>query len=176
MTAGPKRISTERIYDGRRISLRRDVFIDDGVEFTREIVEHPGAAVVVPFLTADEVVLVRQYRPAVGRTLLELPAGTLEPNEDPAVCAARELMEETGFRARKISPLGIVYPSPGVLGEVMHLFVGRELTPCESQLDPGEKIEVVRMSVPEVLAGIRSGAVTDGKTIIGLMLALEQSA
>jgi len=175
VSGGPRRLSSERVYDGRRINLRRDTFVDDGVEFVREIVEHPGAAVVVPFIEEDELVLVRQYRPAVDKTLLELPAGTLEPDEDPAVCAARELTEETGFRARKILPLGIVYPSPGVLSEVMHFFEARDLAPGESQPDPGEKIEVVRMPVQELLAGIRNGEVTDGKTVIGVMLALEQS-
>jgi ADP-ribose pyrophosphatase len=164
------------IYRGKRINLRRDVFIDDGVEFTREIVEHPGAAVLVPFIDADHLILVRQFRPAVDRTLLELPAGTLEAGEDPAACAARELVEETGFRARKMSPLGIVYPSPGVLGEAMHFYRAADLVPGESRLDPGERIEVVTMPVQELLAGIREGAITDGKTIIGLMLALEKSS
>jgi ADP-ribose pyrophosphatase len=164
------------VFDGRRIRVRRDVYEDAGVEFVREIVEHPGAAVIVPFTADDEVILVRQFRHAIGKTLLELPAGTLEPGEDPEVCAARELMEETGFRAGKIAPLGIVYPSPGVLGEVMHFFAARDLVPCESRPDPGENIEVVRMPISEALKGIRSGAVNDGKTVIGLMKALEQSA
>ncbi len=175
MSGPPRRIATARVYEGQRINLRRDVYEADGVEFVREIVEHPGAAVVVAFVQPDELVLVRQYRPAVGEILLELPAGTLEPGEDPACCAARELTEETGFSARKIRPLGIVYPSPGVLGEVMHFFEGRELAPGESRPDPGERIEVVRMPVSELLAGIRNGEVTDGKTVIGLLLALEQS-
>jgi ADP-ribose pyrophosphatase len=169
----PRRIASERIYEGRRISLRKDTYDDEGVEFVREIVEHPGAAVLVPFLTDDELVLVRQHRPAVGRTLLELPAGTLEPDEDPALCAARELEEETGYRAGKIEPLGFVYPSPGVLGEVMHFFRARDLRPGERRPDPGEKIEVVRMSVGQALAGIRNGKITDGKTVVGLMLARE---
>jgi len=172
----PERKSSELVFDGRRIRVRRDVFEDDGVEFVREIVEHPGAAVIVPFSADGEVILVRQYRHAIGEMLLELPAGTLEPGEEPAICAARELMEETGFRAGKIEPLCIVYPSPGVLNEVMHFFEARELVPCAINPDPGEKIEVVQMPVREVLAGIRGGTITDGKTVIGLMMTLEQSA
>ena len=175
MSGPPRRISSEVVYDGRRIRVRRDVYEDDGVEFIREIVEHPGAAVIVPFPADDEVILVRQFRHAIGRTLLELPAGTLEPGEEPEICAGRELEEEAGFRAGKITPLCVVYPSPGVLGEVMHLFEARDLVPCESRPDPGEKIEVVRMPVGEALSGIRSGMITDGKTVIGLMMALEQS-
>ena len=176
MSQHPRRKSSEVVFDGRRIRVRRDVFEEDGVEFVREIVEHPGAAVIVPFPADDEVILVRQFRHAIGKSLLELPAGTLEPGEEPGICAARELREETGFSAGKISPLGIVYPSPGVLSEVMHFFEARDLVPCAVDLDPGEKIEVVRMPVREVLAGIRSGMITDGKTLIGLMMTLEQSA
>jgi ADP-ribose pyrophosphatase len=175
LSGGPRRISSERIYEGRRINLRKDTYEDEGVEFVREIIEHPGAAVIVPFVTEDELILVRQHRPAVGETLVELPAGTLEPGEDPAVCAGRELEEETGFRARKIEPLGIVYPSPGVLGELMHFFAARDLEPCESRPDPGERIEIVRASVREVLTGIGDGTITDGKTVIGLTLARERS-
>lgn len=175
MSVPPRRIASERVYEGKRINLRRDVYEDDGVRFTREIVEHPGAAVMVPFVTEGELLLVRQHRPAVGVTLLELPAGTLEPNEDPPSCAARELTEETGYHAGKIVPLGIVYPSPGVLGEVMHFFECRDLAVGESQPDPGEKIEVVRMPVAELRKGIRGGEIRDGKTIIGLMLALEKA-
>ncbi len=176
MSRLPRRKSSEVVFDGRRIRVRRDVFEDDGVEVVREIVEHPGAAVIVPFPVDDEVILVRQFRHAIGKELLELPAGTLEPGEEPAICAARELMEETGFRAGKIRPLGIVYPSPGVLSEVMHFFEARDLAPCESHPDPGEKIEVIRMPIRDAFAGIRCGTITDGKTLIGLMMAQEQSA
>jgi ADP-ribose diphosphatase len=145
----------------------------DGVEFTREVVEHPGAAVIFPVHSDGGIVLVRQFRHAVGQTLLELPAGTLEPGEAPEACAARELMEETGFRAGKLDPLGIVYSSPGVLGEAMHFFLARDLQACGQDLDPGEKIEVVSLTVSELWDGIRSGDVRDGKTVVGASLARE---
>ncbi|MHC4862198.1 MAG: NUDIX domain-containing protein, partial [Planctomycetota bacterium] len=121
-------LGSERAYEGRRVSIRRDRLRGpDGREYTREIVEHPGAAVVVPFLDDGRLLLVRQYRHPIERAILEAPAGTLEPGEDPAACASRELEEETGYRAGKLERLGTVYPSPGVLSEVMHVFCATEL-------------------------------------------------
>lgn len=164
-------VSSETVYSGRRVNLRRDVLRDEaGAEYVREVVEHPGAAVIVPFLPDGRVVLVRQYRHAVGRSLLELPAGTLEPDEDPAECARRELEEETGWRAGKVLPLASVYSSPGILNEAMRFFVARDLVPGTADPDPGEDIEVVLLPVAEALRRVRSGEIRDGKTVTGLLL------
>lgn len=164
-------VSSETVYSGRRVNVRRDVLRDEsGAEFLREVVEHPGAAVVVPFLPDGRVVLVRQYRHAVGECLLELPAGTLEPGEDAADCARRELEEETGWRAGKVLPLASVYSSPGILNEAMRFFLARELEAGTADPDPGEEIEVVPLTVAEALRRVRSGEIRDGKTVTGLLL------
>jgi ADP-ribose pyrophosphatase len=166
-------LHSERPFTGVRVNLRRDRLRDPaGREYVREVVEHPGAAVVVPLLPDGRVVLVRQYRYAVDAWLLELPAGTLEAGEDPRECAARELTEETGYRAGKIVPLGSVYPSPGVLTEEMHFFAARGLSPGECDRDPGEQMEVRVLEPREVRRRIREGGIRDGKTIVGLHLAL----
>jgi ADP-ribose pyrophosphatase len=103
---------------------------------------HPGAVVVLPLLDADTIVMIRNFRPSVGATLLELPAGTLEADEPAEACAGRELIEETGYRAGRIEPLVDFYTSPGVLSERMFAFVARELSHVGQQLDEGEEIEV----------------------------------
>jgi ADP-ribose pyrophosphatase len=166
----PEVTGGETLHVGRRVTLRRDRLVSgSGHEFVREVVEHPGAAVVVPVLPDGRIVFVRQYRHAVGEFLIELPAGTLEPGEDPAVCAARELEEETGWRAGKLEPLGIVYPSPGILSEVMSIYVATELTPGETKRDPGteEDMELVTLAPEEA----RDAGIRDAKTLAGLWLA-----
>jgi ADP-ribose pyrophosphatase len=145
----------------------------EGRELPRELVEHPGAAVVVPRLPDGSVVFVRQYRFAVDEVLLELPAGTLEDGEDPRTCAERELREETGYRAGKLTPLGIVYPSPGILSEVMNLFLAEELAPGDPDRDPGESdMSVVVLPAEEAVRRVRAGEIRDGKTVLGLGMAL----
>lgn len=171
------RRTTERVYEGRRVAVRRDVFADaEGREFVREIVEHPGSAVIVPRRPDGAFVLVRQYRHAVGATLVELPAGTLESEEPPERCAARELEEETGWRAGKLSLLSRVYPSPGVLAETMWIYLAEDLSPGTVNRDPGEEMDLVALTEDEVRRWLREGRFEDGKTIAGLCLALERIA
>lgn len=172
MTARPEIRSSETVYAGRRIHVRVDRLVTAaGAEVVREVVEHPGAVVIVPVLPDRRVVLVRQYRHPVGRTLLELPAGMLESTETPARCALRELAEETGYSAGKLTALGAVYPSPGILSEVMHHFLAEDLVPGDPDPDPGEEIEIEMLSLHQVALEVRNGGIRDGKTIIGLALA-----
>src|SRR3990172_4907495 len=110
------------IYSGKRISVRKDdVVLEDGRQVIREVVEHPGSSAIIPFISEDIIILLQQYRYAINETILEIPAGTLDKGESFLTCAARELEEETGYRAEKLEPLTILYPSPGILNETMHL-------------------------------------------------------
>ncbi len=165
-----RKLSSRRIYEGRIINLRLDqVELPDGRRTEREIVEHPGAAVVVPVGDDGSVHLVIQYRDAASETLLELPAGKLEPGEGPAGCARRELLEELGLEAGKLEPLGSLYSSPGFCEEVLHLFLARELRQCEAEMDHDEFIE----AEVRPLGGLDQwlGEIRDAKSVAGILLA-----
>jgi len=142
---------------------------------SRDVILHPGAVVIIPrfddrlLRDGGRIYLIRNYRVAVDETLIELPAGTLEPNEDPLECAHRELEEETGYRAAKIEKLHEFYMSPGILNERMHLFLATGLTPGEMNLDEGEQIEVVPTPWNDALTMIDTGEIRDAKTIAGLL-------
>jgi ADP-ribose pyrophosphatase len=144
---------------------RRRITTPRGQEFQRIVIVHPGAVVILPLLDADTVVMIRNYRPATGETLLELPAGTLEADETPAACAARELIEETGYCASRLEPLMSFYTSPGVLSERMHAFVARDLTHVGQQLADGEEIDVEPVRVDRIRQLLTAGELRDGKTI-----------
>ena len=143
---------------------------DDGTVRPREVVIHPGSVVVVPLVHADEVCLVEVVRVAVGETLLELPAGTLDREEPLAAAAARELAEETGYRAGRIEPAGSFWMSPGILRERMHLFVAHDLVPGPQALEPGEQIRTRHVSWSDAVAMCRDGRIEDAKTIAGILL------
>lgn len=149
--------------------VRETLTTGAGKTKTREIVRHPGACVIVPLLDDGRVCLIRNWRIAVGRTLIELPAGTLEPPEPPHVTAERELIEETGFRAAKIEFLHSFYLSPGILDEKMHLYLATGLTAGDAAREEGEEIE--NLVVPWYVATnmIFSGEIQDAKTIVGLL-------
>jgi 8-oxo-dGTP pyrophosphatase MutT (NUDIX family) len=133
----------------------------------REIVHHPGSCATVP-LRGDDVLLVRQYRDAVGETLLEIPAGTRDvAGEDVSACAVREVREETGHRVVRIEPLGWVYNSPGFLTERIDLFIAD----VEPDGEPEAEIEVVRMPLADAVRAARTGVIRDAKTVVGLLLA-----
>lgn len=141
-----------------------------GAGRVRDVVEHPGSVVVVPLLSPVEVCLVEVVRVAVGRTLLELPAGTLDRVESLESAAARELAEETGYRSRSLMAAGAFWMSPGILRERMHLFIAEDLQPGEQDLEPGEQIRVRVVRWQEAIAMCLDGAIDDAKTVAGLLL------
>jgi ADP-ribose pyrophosphatase len=163
-------IHSQYVYRGKVIKLRLDnVRLPNKHMSVREIVEHPGAAAIVALDSEDRVVMVRQYRAAAGRELWEIPAGTLEEGEDPAVCATRELCEETGYLAGQWESLGFFYSSPGIMTERMYLYLARQLTLAQSKLDEDEDIKVERVPWREVLDKIERGEIMDAKSIVGLL-------
>lgn len=166
-------IESQRIYDGRVVRLRRDtVRLAGGRVTSREIVEHPGSVAIVALDGNGDLLLIRQFRKAVERYLLEIPAGTLEPDEDPVSCAQRELREETGYQAGQMELMVSFYSCPGFCTEWMHIYLASDLRPAPLATEEDEAIEVVKMSPPQALRLMATGEICDGKTIVGL-LALE---
>ncbi len=149
--------------------VRKTVAMPDGSAATREIVHHPGAVVILPLLDDGRICLIDSFRISLQRRLVELPAGTLEPGEEPLVAARRELIEETGYRARRMEPLLVFHPSPGILDEKMHLLLATGLEPGPADLEPGEDIHPLPTSWDDALAMIRRGRIEDGKTLAGLL-------
>ena len=149
--------------------------LDDHTTREKTHVVHPGAAVILAITQANQIVLIRNRRDAINQSLLELPAGTLEPPEPPITCAARELREETGYEAAVISPLTTFYTTPGFCTEEMHAFTARDLTFVGQDLAAGEDIEVTLVPLPEVKAMMRSGTLRDGKTLATLGVYFMQS-
>jgi ADP-ribose pyrophosphatase len=167
-----KTIASEPAYLGKLVKLYVDtVELPNGGTAKREVVRHPGAVAMVPLLTTGEVLLVRQYRVAAAQVLLEIPAGTLNPGEDPHTAATRELQEETGYRPGNLVRLGGEFTAPGYTTEFIHLYLATELSESTLDKDEDEFIEVVRMPLTEAIERIRHGEIQDGKTIIGLLLA-----
>lgn len=164
-------LTQERVFSGTILRIRVDtVALPNGEIANREIVEHPGAAAIVPLTTDGQVILVRQYRYAVGEVTLEIPAGKLEhANEDVTETARRELQEETGCHSAELIYLGRMHPSPAILGEVLHLFVARDFGQGEANTDADEFLELVRVPLDEALAMIQRGEITDAKTVMGLL-------
>ncbi|MCA8938317.1 MAG: NUDIX hydrolase [Planctomycetes bacterium] len=164
------RTGRKQLHQGRLFTMAEYTFEkDDGSTYTHDIIEHPGAAVVIPMLSKDEVILVEQYRSGANRRLLELPAGLLEKGEDPRECAKRELREETGYEAAKLELLFSIYPSAGFLTEKMHIFLAQDLSHVgEQQLDDDEDVEVVVMNFRDLRIQLRAGNIQDGKTVAGL--------
>jgi ADP-ribose pyrophosphatase len=142
----------------------------DGSLRARDVVVHPGSVVIVPLVSPDEVCLIEVERVAVGRTLLELPAGTLDREEPLAAAAARELAEETGYRAGRIESAGEFWMSPGILRERMHLFVAHDLVAGPQALEPGERIRPRVVAWSEALAMCHDGRIEDAKTIAGILV------
>ena len=163
-------ITSDDIYNGRVVHLLlHRVRLPDGSESNREVVKHPGAVAIVALDDQRNVLLVRQFRLPAGQVLYEIPAGTLEDNEDPEACAIRELQEETGYKPAKIENLGGFYTAPGYTTEFIHLFLANNLTESHLELDADEFIEAERAPFAEALAMIERGEIVDGKTILGLL-------
>jgi ADP-ribose pyrophosphatase len=158
------------LYQAKRFRVERVVQTSpDNTQHVREIVRHPGAVAILPLLDDGRICFVRNYRIAVERTLIELPAGTLEPGEDHAKTAVRELAEETGYRTKHIEHLLTFCMSPGILDEQMHFYVAKSLQPGALALEPGEDIEPLLCTWDEAMEMVRCGAICDAKTIVALL-------
>ena len=167
-----KLIEKQVVYDGAKVRLELHHLEDQesGKRHKREVVVHPGAVVVLALLDDGRVLLIRNRRYAVGATLLELPAGTLEKNEDPMNCAGRELLEETGYLAGRLQAIGNYFTSPGILSEKMYAFAAYDLQKKESALEEGEEIELELTDFDEAVRMIKDGRIQDAKTIATLLM------
>jgi ADP-ribose pyrophosphatase len=160
-----------KLYHGKIFDVVLEkVTLPNGVVKNREIVRHPGAAAMVPVLDDGNVVLIKQYRHAVGQFVWEIPAGTLEPEEAPLACAKRELVEETGYEAAIFDKLTEIWPAPGYTDEHIHIFLATELTIAEQNLEDDEVLEIQPTPLDTAIEMIRTGQIQDGKTIVGLLL------
>ena len=166
-------IESEQVWQGRLLDVRRDrVRLPDGSEGVREYVTHPGAVVIIPVLPNGKLIFERQYRYPVGRVMLELPAGKIDPNEDPFLTAKRELQEETGHTAESWRHLGTMHPTIGYANERIEIFLAQSLTSLgQNNLDEGEFLELIELSLDEAMDSVRQGTLTDGKTLSALLWA-----
>ena len=164
--------ASKEIYRGKVVHLFVDtVTLPNGHTTTLEMIRHPGAAAVVPFLDRATILLVRQYRHAAGGYLLEIPAGKLDPGEAPESCAARETAEETGYRPAHLEKLGAILTTPGFTDEIIHLYAGFALGPVAGGLEPDEDLTVEPRPFAEALALVERGEIQDAKTMSALLLA-----
>ncbi|MEM3071888.1 MAG: NUDIX hydrolase [Candidatus Bathyarchaeia archaeon] len=170
------RVKSKRLFKGRVISLRVDETLLGSRKVVREVVEHPGSVAIVPMLSEKEVILIKQYRYAVGHELLEIPAGTLERREKPVKCAERELLEETGYRAHSFRRLGSVYLAPGYCNELIHIYLAESLEYVGQRADEDERIRVVALSLEKALQEVLGRRFYDAKTLCGLFLAVNALA
>lgn len=162
------------IHRGRVFSLvTENVTLNTGVTTDIEYIQHPGATAIIPMLDRTQVILIKQYRHALGRDIWEIPAGTLDPQESVTTCAQRELIEETGYSADRWHNLGTITPVPGYSDERIHVYLAGGLKPAERNLDEDEIINVHEIEFEEALHMIRRGDIQDAKSIAGLFLALE---
>ncbi len=165
-----KTLSSEKIFDGRIIHVRRDTIrLPDGGEATREVVDHPGGVCVLALDDENRALLVSQFRYPYGKVLREVPAGKLEYGEDPTEAAIRELKEETGAVAGDFRSLGELYPSPGYCGEIIRMYLARELTFGETHLDEDEFLDLERVPFDQLVEQVLSGEIRDAKTIAAVL-------
>jgi ADP-ribose pyrophosphatase len=167
----PKSFSRQTVFAGRVIDVGVENHqMPDGRQSSFEIIRHPGGAAVLPVLPDGRVLLIRQFRPAIGEMIYEIPAGRLEPGESAQECAGRELMEEVGYSAAQIVSLGGFWSTVGFCDEYIHLFLGRDLTVTEQNLEPDEIIELCPMTFAEALEKVKDGEILDSKTLLALLL------
>jgi len=168
-------LSSQLIFSGRAVNLRIDtVEMPDGRQSTREIVEHSDCIAVIPVDADDNVLLVRQYRKPIEKELLEIPAGGIEPGEDPEATVRRELREEIGYLPDKLERLGGFYSTPGYCTEYLYLYLATDLAYSPLQAEDTEGITVVRVPISEIFNLIASGSICDAKSIAGLFMLLER--
>jgi ADP-ribose pyrophosphatase len=169
-SATAKILRSKTVYKGRVFGIRRDQVLEpSGVRTTREMITHPGSVVVLPVLPDKKIVLVRQYRHAARQYMWELVAGRIDGGESPKRAAERELIEETGYRAKKFTVFLEVFPTPGFLEERMYILLAERVTPGEAHPEEDEKIEVKSYTRKELEQMIRSRKIIDAKTIAGLL-------
>ncbi|HOF39428.1 MAG TPA: NUDIX hydrolase [Candidatus Hydrogenedentes bacterium] len=161
-------INSQRVFEGRIFDVRAgEARLADGVTASREVVEHPGGVGIVPVLDG-RIVLIRQYRIAVGETVLEIPAGKLEPGDEPVERAQLELREETGYRAGRLVPVGMIFASAGYTSERIHLFLAFDLVHAGQALEFDERITPAEFALEDLRRMLREHAITDAKTVVAL--------
>ena len=166
----PKTFSRKTVFVGRVLDVGVEKHqMPDGRQSSFEIIRHPGGAAVLPVLPDGRILLIRQFRPAIGEMIYEIPAGRLEPGESARECAGRELIEEVGYSAAQLLPLGGFWSTVGFCDEYIHLFLGRDLTAAEQNLEPDEIIELCPMTLEEALEKVESGEILDSKTQLALV-------
>lgn len=167
-----KEISSENVFDGVLLHVKKDeVELPNGHQSVREWVDHQGAASVIPLLPDNQIILVKQYRYAIGQVTLEVPAGKLDgKNEDPLVCAIRELSEETGYTAGKIWKLTTIATTVGFSNEVIHLYAATNLTAGKQHPDEDEFINTVKIPLTAAIQMVETGKIIDAKSIISILL------
>ena len=167
-----KTIATKRIYEGKIINVRvDDVELTNGTLAKREVVEHPGAAAILAITKEHEAYFVKQFRKPLEIELLEIPAGKLDPGENPKECAARELAEEIGMAAKDLRQIAAFYSSPGFASEKLYIFLATGLYPVDVSKPDDEELDVVRIPLTNALRMAQNGEIEDGKTLVALLLA-----
>ncbi len=166
-----KTLSSQLIYDGRVVKLRVDtVQMPSGRETTREIVEHSDCVAIIAIDDNDNVLLVNQFREAVGKELLEIPAGGIDPGEDPEAAVRREMQEETGYLPRKVERLSGFYSAPGYCTEYLYLYLATDLVPSQLYAEDTESISLVRVPASQISSLLASDSICDGKSVAGLLI------
>lgn len=156
------------VYQGRVLQLQLETFTIGKKTRTFEIVKHGGAVVIIPIAPDGKILLIQQWRRAIGKIFIELPAGTLEKGEDPMECAKRELQEETGYRTKKIKPLGGLYSAPGFCNEFLHLYLAEDLESSPLPPDDDEMIDLMPVSLDEAIEMVKTNQIQDAKTVAGI--------
>ena len=165
-------VSSKQVYEGSFLDVRKDIVnLPDGNTSTREWINHPGAACIIPVLSDGRLALIKQYRYPVKSIMIELPAGKLDPGEDPEECAVRELEEEIGYSAGKLTFVSKIHPAIGFANEEMWIFLAENLIKSQKNTDHDEFVELIPMSIKDSVKMVWNGTITDVKTIIGILWA-----
>lgn len=164
------KVQSREVYRGKLFTIQQDILQFDSLPSHQwDVVIHPGAVAMIPVVNNDHIILIQQWRRAIGKIIYEIPAGTLDDGESPLECAQRELQEETGFKAGSLIPIGGLHSAPGFCTEYLHLFIAKQLTESSLDGDDHEAIDVIEMSLEKALSMIDTCEIDDAKTICGLL-------